>query len=200
MWGRTSNNGQTAQTADTLPAILRVVLNNGIEMPQLGVGTSTLKETAAECVKHSIGLGYRLVDAAQGYDNEAEVWYGIKESGIGRSEVFIISKVSPDAVRSGKVHESLDRTIEAFGGTYVDLMLIHWSVARKVKERWRIMEKYVDVGKIRAIGVSNFNPHHVDELLAYARIKPVVNQIKIHPYMEHQEVVGNTFAKGIQVQ
>lgn len=152
LWGRTSNNGQTAQTADTLPAILRVVLNNGIEMPQLGVGTSTLKETAAECVKHAIGLGYRLVDAAQGYDNEAEVWYGIKESGIGRSEVFIISKVSPDAVRSGKVRESLDRTIEAFGGTYVDLMLIHWSVARKVKERWRIMEKYVDVGKIRAIG------------------------------------------------
>ena len=114
--------------------------------------------------------------------------------------MFIISKVSPDAVRSGKVRESLDRTIEAFGGTYVDLMLIHWPVARKVKERWRIMEKYVDVGKIRAIGVSNFNPHHVDELLAYARIKPVVNQIKIHPYMEHQEVVGNTFAKGIQVQ
>jgi diketogulonate reductase-like aldo/keto reductase len=76
-------------------------------------------------VKHAIGLRYRLVDAAQGYDNEAEVWYGIKESGIGRSEVFIISKVSPDAVRSGKVRESLDRTIEAFGGTYVDLMLIH---------------------------------------------------------------------------
>ena len=75
LWGRTSNNGQTAQTADTLPAILRVVLNNGIEMPQLGVGMFTLKETAAECVKHAIGLGYRLVDAAQGYDNEAEVWY-----------------------------------------------------------------------------------------------------------------------------
>lgn len=72
MWGRTSNNGQTAQTVDTLPAILRVVLNNGIEMPQLGVGTSTLKETAAECVKRAIGLGYRLVDAAQGYDNEVK--------------------------------------------------------------------------------------------------------------------------------
>ena len=200
MWGRTSNNGQTAQTADTLPAILRVVLNNGIEMPQLGVGTSTLKETAAECVKHAIGLGYRLVDAAQGYDNEAEVWYGIKESGIGRSEVFIISKVPPDAVRSGKVRESLDRTIEAFGGTYVDLMLIHWPVAGKVEETWKIMEEYVDAGKIRAIGVSNFNPHHVDELLAYARIKPAVNQIEIHPYMTQQEVVGNTFAKGIQVE
>lgn len=169
-------------------------------MPQLGVGTSTLKETAAECVKHAIGLGYRLVDAAQGYDNEAEVWYGIKESGIGRSEVFIISKVSPDAVRSERYASRSTGLLKLRGKRMLILMLIHWSVARKVKERWRIMEKYVDVGKIRAIGVSNFNPHHVDELLAYARIKPVVNQIKIHPYMEHQEVVGNTFAKGIQVQ
>ena len=198
--GRASDNGRTAQATDTLPAIPHVVLNNGMEMPQLGVGTFTLKETAAECVKHAIGLGYRLVDAAQGYDNEAEVWQGIKESGIDRSEVFITSKISPDAMRSGKVRESLDRTIEAFGGTYVDLMLIHWPVAGKVEETWKIMEEYVDAGKIRAIGVSNFNPHHVDELLAYARIKPAVNQIEIHPYMTQQEVVGNTFAKGIQVE
>ena len=198
--GGASDNGQTAQATDMLPAIPHVVLNNGMEIPQLGVGTFTLKETAAECVKHAIGLGYRLVDAAQGYDNEAEVWQGIKESGIDRSEVFITSKVSPDAMRSGKVRESLDRTIEAFGGTYVDLMLIHWPVAGKVEETWKIMEEYVDAGKIRAIGVSNFNPHHVDELLAYARIKPAVNQIEIHPYMTQQEVVGNTFAKGIQVE
>lgn len=198
--GRASDNGRTAQATDTLPAIPHVVLNNGMEMPQLGVGTFTLKETAAECVKHAIGLGYRLVDAAQGYDNEAEVWQGIKESGIDRSEVFITSKISPDAMRSGKVRESLDRTIEAFGGTYVDLMLIHWPVAGKVEETWKIMEEYVDAGKIRAIGISNFNPHHVDELLAYARIKPAVNQIEIHPYMTQQEVVGNTFAKGIQVE
>ena len=198
--GRASDNGRTAQATDTLPAIPHVVLNNGMEMPQLGVGTFTLKETAAECVKHAIGLGYRLVDAAQGYDNEAEVWQGIKESGIDRSEVFITSKISPDAMRSGKVRESLDRTIEAFGGTYVDLMLIHWPVAGKVEETWKIMEEYVDAGKIRAIGVGNFNPHHVDELLAYARIKPAVNQIEIHPYMTQQEVVGNTFAKGIQVE
>ncbi|WP_195333565.1 aldo/keto reductase [Bacteroides salyersiae] len=198
--GGASDNGQTAQATDTLPAIPHVVLNNGMEMPQLGVGTFTLKETAAECVKHAIGLGYRLVDAAQGYDNEAEVWQGIEESGIDRNEVFITSKIAPDAMRSGKVRESLDRTIEAFGGTYVDLMLIHWPVAGKVEETWKIMEEYVDAGKIRAIGVSNFNPHHVDELLVYARIKPAVNQIEIHPYMTQQEVVGNTFAKGIQVE
>ncbi len=198
--GRASDNGQTVRATDTLPAIPHLVLNNGMEMPQLGVGTFTLKETAAECVKHAIGLGYRLVDAAQGYDNEAEVWQGIKESGIDRSEVFITSKISPDAMRSSKVRELLDRTIEAFGGTYVDLMLIHWPVAGKVEETWKIMEEYVDAGKIRAIGVSNFNPHHVDELLAYARIKPAVNQIEIHPYMTQQEVVGNTFAKGIQVE
>lgn len=197
---KTSDNGQTSQATDTLPAIPHVVLNNGMKMPQLGVGTFTLKETATECVKHAIGLGFRLVDAAQGYDNEAEVWQGVKESGIDRSEVFITSKVSPDAMRSGKVRESLDRTIEAFGGTYVDLMLIHWPVAGKIEETWKIMEEYVDAGKIRAIGVSNFNPHHVDELLAYARIKPVINQIEIHPYMTQQEVAGNTFGKGIQVE
>lgn len=197
---KTSDNGQTPQATDTLPAIPHVVLNNGMKMPQLGVGTFTLKETATECVKHAIGLGFRLVDAAQGYDNEAEVWQGVKESGIDRSEVFITSKVSPDAMRSGKVRESLDRTIEAFGGTYVDLMLIHWPVAGKIEETWKIMEEYVDAGKIRAIGVSNFNPHHVDELLAYVRIKPVINQIEIHPYMAQQEVAGYTFGKGIQVQ
>lgn len=197
---KTSDNGQTPQATDTLPAIPHVVLNNGMKMPQLGVGTFTLKETATECVKHAIGLGFRLVDAAQGYDNEAEVWQGVKESGIDRSEVFITSKVSPDAMRSGKVRESLDRTIEAFWGTYVDLMLIHWPVAGKIEETWKIMEEYVDAGKIRAIGVSNFNPHHVDELLAYARIKPVINQIEIHPYMAQQEVAGYTFGKGIQVQ
>ena len=172
LWGRTSNNGQTAQTADTLPAILRVVLNNGIEMPQLGVGTSTLKETAAECVKRAIGLGYRLVDAAQGYDNEAEVWYGIKESGIGRSEVFIISKVSPDAVRSGKVRESLDRTIEAFGGTYVDLMLIHWpDVNTDFAETADALNALKKSGKVLHIGVSNFTREQMEEIGQYCTLE-----------------------------
>ena len=141
-------------------------------MPQLGVGTSTLKETAAECVKHAIGLGYRLADAAQGYDNEAEVWYGIKESGIGRSEVFIISKVSPDAVRSGKVRESLDRTIEAFGGTYVDLMLIHWpDVNTDFAETADALNALKKSGKVLHIGVSNFTREQMEEIGQYCTLE-----------------------------
>lgn len=193
-------NTDTATSVDSAKVIPTVTLNNGVEMPMLGVGTFTLKEKAAEQVCHAIKTGFRLVDCAQGYQNEAEVWQGIVESGIDRKEVFITSKVSTDAMREGRVRESIDRSIEALGGTYIDLMLIHWPVAGKVEETWKILEEYADAGKIRAIGVSNFNPHHLDELLSYARIKPAVNQIELHPYMTQQEVVGQTFARDIQVE
>lgn len=193
-------NTDTATSVDSTKVIPTVTLNNGVEMPMLGVGTFTLKEKAAEQVCHAIKTGFRLVDCAQGYQNEAEVWQGIVESGIDRKEVFITSKVSTDAMREGRVRESIDRSIEALGGTYIDLMLIHWPVAGKVEETWKILEEYADAGKIRAIGVSNFNPHHLDELLSYARIKPAVNQIELHPYMTQQEVVGQTFARDIQVE
>lgn len=190
---------ETAQVADSIPSIPCITLNNGMQMPQLGCGTFTLKETAPACIKHAIKIGYRLFDTAQGYGNEAEVGQGIAESGIDRNEVFITSKVSTDAMRNGTVRESLDKSIEVLGG-YIDLMLIHWPVQGKVQETWEILEEYVDAGKIRAIGLSNFNPHHVADLLKYARIKPVINQMEIHPYMTQQEVAGYTFVQGIQVE
>ncbi len=190
---------ETAQVADSIPSIPYVTLSNGMQMPQLGCGTFMLKETTPACIKHAIEVGFRLFDTAQGYDNEAEVGQGITESGIARSELFVTSKVSTDAMRNGTVRESLDKSISALGG-YIDLMLIHWPVAGKVEETWKILEEYVDAGKIRAIGLSNFNPHHIADLLKYARIKPVVNQIEIHPYMTQQEVVGYTFAQDIQVE
>ncbi len=198
--GNVSSEKQTVRAIDTIPSVPYVTLNNGIKMPQLGAGTFTLKETAAASVKYAIGAGYRLIDAAQGYNNEAEVWKGIKGSGIDRSEIFITSKISTDAMRNGTVRESLDKSIKALGGEYIDLMLIHWPVKDKIEKTWKIMEEYVDAGKIRAIGLSNFNPHQLDDLLKYARIKPVINQIEIHPYMTQQEVVGYTFSKGIQVE
>ena len=198
-WCETDTPAIGKATAKPAAAIPVVTLNNGMQMPQLGVGTFTLKETAAACVTHAVATGFRLIDTAEAYGNEAEVGQGVKASGIDRSELFITSKVSPDAMRNGTVRASLDRSIEALGG-YVDLMLIHWPVAGKIEETWKIMEEYVDAGKIRAIGLSNFNPHHVEALLKYARIKPVVNQIEIHPYMTQQEVAGQIFARGIQVE
>lgn len=178
-----------------------VTLNNGARMPKLGVGTFLVTgEDAVKRVKHAIDLGYRMIDTAQGYGNEAEVGQAIKESGIDRNELFITTKVAPNVMREGKVRQSLDESLSKLGTDYIDLVLIHWPVKDHVEETWKILEEYVDKGKIRSIGLSNFNPHHIDSLLGYARIKPVINQIEIHPYMTQPDVVKDTFGKGIQVE
>ena len=180
---------------------MNYVTTNGVQMPQLGFGTWTLKgDVAASSVLEAMKIGYRLIDSAQAYGNEAEVWRGIQESKVKREDVFITTKISPDNMRNGKVRESLEQSLTAFGDNYLDLVLIHWPVKGKVEETWKIMEKFVEQGKVRAIGLSNFNPHHVDELQEYAKIKPIINQIEIHPYMTQWEVAGYTFRKGIQVQ
>ena len=176
-----------------------VSLNNGMTMPQLGFGTFTLKQdVAVNSVKEALRQGYRLIDCAQGYGNEAEVGRAIAESGIPRNEIFVTTKIDTNVMREGTVRQSLDESIEKLGGTYIDLVLIHWPVQGKVKETWKIMEEYVRAGKIRAIGLSNFNPHHIDELLQYAAIKPVVNQIEMHPSMTQYDVAGYTMKRGIR--
>ena len=190
-------NQTNAQNMNKVPTIK---LNNGMEMPQLGVGTFLVKDDAAERVCHAIKTGFRLIDTAQGYGNEKEVGEGIRLSGIDRSKLFITTKVNTTEMRDGTVRQSLDKSLADLGTNYIDLVLIHWPVQGYIKETWSILEEYVDSGKIRSIGVSNFNPHHLDELLEYARIRPVINQIEVEPYMIQQEVVGYTFRKGIQVE
>lgn len=177
-----------------------VELNNGVKMPQLGVGTWTLKgDTARENVRDALKAGFRLVDCAQGYGNEREVGDGIRESGVPREEIFLTTKVSPEAMRSHKVAESIEESLEKLG-TYIDLLLIHWPVKGEVEATWKVMEEFVANGKVKSIGLSNFNPHHIDDLLKVAKVRPVVNQIEIHPYMSQQEVAGQTFIRGIQVE
>lgn len=176
-----------------------VSLNNGMSMPQLGFGTFTLKQkVAVDSVKEALRQGYRLIDCAQGYGNEAEVGQAIQESGIPRSEIFVTTKINTNVMREGAVRQSLDESIAKLGGTYIDLVLIHWPVKGKVEETWKIMEEYVRAGKIKAIGLSNFNPHHIDELLQYATIKPVVNQIEMQPYMTQYDVAAYTVKRGIR--
>lgn len=144
-------------------------------MPQLGVGTFLVKDDAAKHVCHAIKTGFRLIDTAQGYGNEKEVGEGIRLSGVDRNELFITTKINTTEMRAGTVRQSIDKSLADLGVDYIDLMLIHWPVQGHIKETWRILEDYVDKGKIRSIGVSNFNPHHLDDLLEYARIRPVVN-------------------------
>lgn len=185
------------QKMNVIPTIK---LNNGIEMPQLGVGTFAVKEDAAERVCHAVKAGFRLIDTAQGYGNEKEVGEGIRKSGIDRKLLFITTKVNTTEMRNKTVRQSIDNSLNELGLDYIDLVLIHWPVAGHIEETWKILEEYVDKGKIRSIGLSNFNPHHIDSLLLYARIRPVINQIEIHPYMTQQANVDFNFGKDIQVE
>lgn len=181
--------------------VLVVKLNNGIEMPQLGFGTWTLKgDTASESVKNALLSGYRLVDTAQAYGNEEAVYKGIKDSQINRKDLFITTKISPDNMRKHRVEESLKESLDKLGGDYLDLVLIHWPVKGEVQQTWEVLERYVRNGKVRAIGLSNFNLHHIEDLMKYATIKPVINQIEIHPYMTQFGPSGFTFKNGIQVE
>lgn len=196
--------GMAGQTkAQNMSKVSTIKLNNGIEMPQLGVGTFLVTgEEAPGKIAFALRHGYRLIDTAQAYGNEKEVGEGIKESGVARDSIFVTSKISPDAMRGGAnaVRESIEKSLADLGTGYIDLMLIHWPVAGKIRETWEVMEEYVNNGKLRAIGLSNFNPHHIDELLSYARIRPVINQIEMHPYITQYNVSGYNFRNGIQTE
>ena len=178
-------------------------LNNGMEIPQIGVGTWTLRgETACRNVRLALESGFRHIDTAQGYENESEVGQGIADSGVPREVVFITSKVATDIMRLGKeaVRQSIEESLAKLKTSYIDLLLIHWPVKDCVKDTWQVMEDYVRQGKLRSIGVSNFNRHHLEELLAYAQIRPVINQIEVHPLMTQEENIAFNHELGIQVE
>lgn len=178
-------------------------LNNDIQIPQMGAGTWTLKsEVARENVCMALQAGFRHIDTAQMYENEEEVGQGIIDSGVARGEVFLATKVSPPTMRQGEeaVRKSIDESLLKLKTPYIDLLLIHWPVKDSVKYTWQIMESYVKVGKIRSIGVSNFNPNHLENLLSYAEIRPVINQIEVHPYMSQVENIEFNRNLGIQVE
>lgn len=178
-------------------------LNNNIEIPQMGVGTWTLKgETAINNVCMALKTGFRHIDTAQMYENEAEVGQGIINSGVTRKEIFLTTKVAPPTMREGEnaVRKSIDDSLSRLNTPYLDLLLIHWPVKDCVKFTWQIMEAYVKDGKIRSIGVSNFNPNHLEDLLSYAEIRPVINQIEVHPYMSQVENIEFNRSLGIQVE
>ncbi len=178
-------------------------LNNNIEIPQMGAGTWTLKgETAQRNVRLALEAGFRHIDTAQMYENEAEVGQGIADSKVPRSEVFLTTKIVPNTMRQGAeaVRQSIDESLKKLKTDYIDLLLIHWPVKDRVRETWQVMEECVQRGKVRSIGVSNFNPHHLDDLLSYAEIRPVINQIEVHPFMSQEENIAYNHRLGIQVE
>lgn len=159
-------------------------LSNGIRIPKLGFGTFKVEngEETVNSVKHALKVGYRHIDTARIYDNEESVGLGIKESGVSRKDIFLVTKVWNSDLGYEKTKTAFYKSLERLQTDYLDLYLIHWP---KEKEKnigaWKAMEELYKEGKIKAIGVSNFNIHHLEELMKEAEIMPMINQVELHP-------------------
>lgn len=185
-------------------------LLNNIEIPMLGYGTykTAADEEGLQMIKDAIKAGYRHIDTAQGYKNEHLAGQAIRESGIPRNQFFVTTKVWNDNQGYDKTKESIEESLNKLNIDYIDLLLIHWPIPqgkndewKKLnQETWKAMEEYYDAGLIKAIGVSNFLEHHLNNLLETARIMPMVNQLEIHPYYQQQSIVKYCQDKGITVE
>ncbi|MDQ1853895.1 glyoxal/methylglyoxal reductase [Bacillus stercoris] len=179
-----------------------VKLHNGVEMPWFGLGVFKVENgsEATESVKAAIKNGYRSIDTAAIYKNEEGVGIGIKESGVAREELFITSKVWNEDQGYETTLSAFEKSLERLQLDYLDLYLIHWPGKDKFKDTWRALEKLYKDGKIRAIGVSNFQVHHLEELLKDAEIKPMVNQVEFHPRLTQKELRDYCKKQGIQLE
>lgn len=184
-------------------------LSNGVAIPWVGFGTWQTPDgqVAADSVKAALAAGYRHIDTASIYKNEAGVGQGIRESGVPREEIFVTTKIWNNKRGYEKTRESVEKSLERLGLDYLDMVLIHWPAAPHRVENWEelnqstwqaLTDLYKE-GKIRAIGVSNFKPHHLKALLE-AEVKPMVNQIELHPGMTQQETVDLCKEHGILLE
>ena len=187
-----------------------IKLNNGVEIPCVGYGTfRTDPAVTAQAVQDAIAAGYRHIDTAKVYENEVGVGQGIKAAGVPREELFVTSKLWNTDRGYEAAKAAFQASLDRLGLDYLDLYLIHWPAnekqfgadAAKINaETWRAMEELYEAGKIRAIGLSNFMPHHVAELLKTAKIKPMVDQIEVHPGWTHAEEIKKLQAMDIVVE
>lgn len=183
-----------------------ITLNNGIEMPRVGLGVFRVDNSSelVNAVKVAIKNGYRSIDGAAIYGNEEAmgegIREGIKESGISREDLFITSKVWNADLGYESTIAAYEASLKRLGVDYLDLYLIHWPVEGKYKEAWRALEYLYKEGHVKAIGVSNFQVHHLQDLLKDAEIKPVINQIELHPYLSQEKVREFCKENDIQVE
>ena len=169
-----------------------IALNSGQQIPQLGLGVFLIpQEQTEEVVLNALEVGYRHIDTAAGYYNEAGVGRALAKSGLDRDEVFITTKLrNGDQVR-GLTDQALDASLKELGLDYVDLYLIHWPRpdANVFDEAWARLVAAQQAGKAKAIGVSNFQPHHLNQLLSNSDVVPAVNQVELHPRFTQTELV-----------
>lgn len=168
-----------------------LVLNNGVTIPQLGFGTYKVEPAdAVRVVGEALEIGYRHVDTAQMYGNEREVGRAVRESGLPRDEVFVTTKLNNNQLTHDDALASFDRSLTELGLDHVDLFLIHWPLATvsDFVPRWNALEEIYRSGRARAIGVSNFQEHHLRRLLEETEVVPAVNQVEIHPYLVQDDL------------
>ncbi len=177
-------------------------LNNGIQMPWFGLGVFKTKEgkEVERAVQWALEAGYRSIDTATVYGNEAGVGKAIQRSGVPREEIFVTTKIWNHDQRSGRVQKAIETSLYLLGLEYVDLYLVHWPVAGHYKNTWQSLEDIHKSGKCKAIGVSNFMLPHLQDLLQNARIIPAVNQIEMHPYLQQPELIEFCRQQNIQVE
>lgn len=169
-----------------------VTLRGGAKMPWLGLGTwRSVGKEAKQSVQWALEIGYRHIDTAAVYGNEREVGEGLRASGVKREDVFVTTKLWNDDQRQGyqRCLAAFDESLKRLGADYIDLYLLHWPVKGHFAESWRALEKLHRDGRARAIGVSNFMVHHLEELLKTATVVPMVNQVEFHPWLVQPELL-----------
>nr|WP_273385529.1 aldo/keto reductase [Bifidobacterium indicum] len=167
-----------------------LTMNNGVQIPQLGLGVFQTPDGKAtsQAVTWALQAGYRHIDTAMIYGNEESVGQGIRDSGLKRRNVFLTTKLWNDDIRSGRAKEAFEESLDRLGTDYVDLYLIHWP-AQGWQQAWQDMEELYRQRRVRAIGVCNFQQHHLEELHSISSTKPAVNQIESSPQFVNQELI-----------
>ncbi len=185
------------------------VLQNGVKMPRIGYGTYKCTDGSdGQIVRMALEAGYRLLDTAAVYENEEYVGKAVRESGIPRKEIFLTSKVWKTNLGYEKTKKSFEESLERLQTEYLDLFLLHWPKPASDtenwkeldRESWKALEEFYHQGKVRAIGVSNFLPHHLEALMENADVRPMVNQLELHVGYLQEAAVQYCKSWGIQVQ
>ncbi len=179
-----------------------VTLRGGVELPRFGLGVwqSAPGEETRRAVAEALAAGYRLVDTARAYRNEADVGAAIRDGGVARREVFVTTKLWNADHGYDKALHAIDKSLASLGMEQVDLFLVHWPVEGLRVDTWRAMERILADGKARAIGVSNYTVRHLDELLASATVPPAVNQVEFSPFLHQRALLAHCRRHGIQLE
>ncbi|MBT1171928.1 aldo/keto reductase [Bifidobacterium sp. MA2] len=178
-----------------------ITLNNGTVIPQVGLGVFQTPdgETTVNAVTAALEAGYRHIDTAMIYGNEASVGEGLRRSGVPRDDVFVTTKLWNDDIRARRGRDAFEESLDRLGLDYVNLYLIHWP-ADGWSQAWDDLQAIYATGRAKAIGVSNFERHHLEELLAHTDVKPAVDQIESSPQFANQQLIDFAHAQGIDVE